>query len=82
MKFKIGDKVNLCNPLGSPNWKYEGVIGTVTQIALKIQVMWDTNECVLCGGNCGMRLYIWSYWPKEIKPVLRKGEQLLFEFMV
>ena len=80
--FKIGDKVNLCNPLKSPKWKYKGVIGVVTQIGIKIYVRWDTNECVLCGLGCSMALNGASYWPKEIKLALRKGEQLLFAFML
>lgn len=79
--FKIGDKVNLCNPLRVPKWKYRGVVGIVIQTGIRIRVSWDTNECLLCGNDCNMRINTWSYWPKEIKSVLRKGEQLLFSFM-
>ena len=81
--FKIGDKVNLCNPLGLPKWKYKGVVGIVIQTGVKIRVRWDTDECLLCGNDndCYMQINTWSYWPKEIKPVLTKGQQLLFSFM-
>ena len=83
MKFQIGDKVNLCNSQKYPNWRHEGVTGVVIEIGKeRIEVRWDTDDCVLCGGGCNMQLSTWDYYPEDIKLVSRKGQQLLFEFML
>ena len=82
--FKVGDRVNLCNPSSPPKWKYKGAVGEIINTGVKIRVRWDTNDCIFCGSGCSdnLRLRTWSYWPEEIKLVLKKGEQLLFEFML
>ena len=70
-KFKIGDKVRI---VSYPNPKRVGQIAVIDTIC----PMGSKFQYVLTIGNS----WVSSVYKNEIESVLRKGEQLLFEFMV
>lgn len=77
-KYKIGDKVKLCNPMPPID---EKTIGVVIEIGKCIGVRWDTDKCLICRhSRCHIPVITRNYYPGLIKSAMRIGEQLmLFE---
>ena len=83
MKFKIGDKVKVCD---SSRWKkrIKDTIGVVMEIHMDvILVKWRTKGCVVCGIGCPCRYPTNVLWHKlyDIELTIKPGQQLLFSFM-
>lgn len=78
-KFKVGDKVRVCNPVVL---EVGDTIGVVTLIGKSIRVKWNTPKCIICGMyGCKNVVNEWYFSPHEIKHAVKVGEQLMFDFM-
>ncbi|KKN73113.1 hypothetical protein LCGC14_0404220 [marine sediment metagenome] len=79
-KFKVGDKVKILPSASNIGVNDAGIgkIGTVTDCSYMMQYIkvYMDERCKITGHRRD-----WAVSPKDIEPVIKVGQQLLFSFM-